>query len=602
MIQAGAGLNLSWPGASGTVALDTAALLAHADSFEITAQSTTRGIRQQLRDGGQVIGTFGLNTPSAITLSRNNQPAAETRLQATVSVELAPRRPVTADTGSPVHVSAGSADFQLTEAHGAVQLTVQTQPKSYRTALALSNALLTVEGPNVVVFQCGLSADGESAGGQFFCTFTLRGTLPILADPYTANFEPKPTPGINAQVVTGASWAGNEEPAVFIELNNLDNRAQALLSSMPQPLEDGLDFPATTVPAARWRAVSAGSRHRTGCWTSLPIRGSSVAFGSRGDMSRYAIENGKLQWYGHSDTLVFSVPSIQWEPVADSSGLMLSVDDGGPSAFAVDTVKLVPVAPLEAAQGLVDAYRAGGFWQAAVSLPFGIRAVITSGDPNPAVPLPQFPPKITLEAPAIAEFQSAPRLRFESTTNFGMPGHATQTDNVFRPGLNTNVLAFSAQGGVADVVGTMFNQSFQFNVPLHLYDWSGFGASAFSHWINVNQTPPSVSQVRFDVLNGRTSHEVIQVSAILWPCQAFLVRTITMERQNNASVVRHDSGWIASSDGRFTYAAVPIARSIAAWSAGTPTFARSAILHAWSPSARLSSSKYSSMPTWKWKG
>ncbi len=133
-----------------------------------------------------------------------------------------------------------------------------------------------------------------------------------------------------------------------------------------------------------------------------------------------------------------------------------------------------------------------------------------------------------------------------------MPGSAQQTDNVFRAGLNTNVLAFSAQGG-ADVVGTMFNQSFQFNVPLQLYDWSGFGASAFSHWINADQTPPSVSQVRFDVLNGRTSHEVIQVSAILWPCQAFLVRTITMERLNNAAVVRHDSGWIASSEGRFTY-------------------------------------------------
>jgi hypothetical protein len=43
----------------------------------------------------------------------------------------------------------------------------------------------------------------------------------------------------------------------------------------------------------------------------------------------------------------------------------------------------------------------------------------------------------------------------------------------------------------------------------------------------------------------------VQVAAILWPCNAVLVRTITLERQNNASVVRHDSGWVASSDGLF---------------------------------------------------
>ena len=117
------------------------------------------------------------------------------------------------------------------------------------------------------------------------------------------------------------------------------------------------------------------------------------------------------------------------------------------------------------------------------------------------------------------------------------------------------MLDFPSAGG-APVVSTMFRNTFtfqSFTVPLHRYDWSGFGASAFSHWINPDQIPPSVCQVRFDVINGRTAHEVVQVSAILWPCQAFLVRTITLERQNNAAVIRHDSGWIASSDGRFGY-------------------------------------------------
>ena len=549
VVQAAAGLTLSWRGGSGPLTLDTATLIAHADSFAITAQSATRGIRQQVRENGQVIGDIVIDTSFPIAIAHNEQPAPESRFQARASVELSVRRPLTAD-GLPIRVSSPESNFMLSESNGAVRLRLVLRPTPYGTALAISNALLTVEGPSSAGFECGLNADGEVAGGQFFCRFSLKGTLPILPDPYAANFEPKLRPGIDTQIVAGATWAAGEEPAVRIDFRQPGDVAPAWLNSMPQPLNDVLDFNGTHT--ARREVASSLGRESVSHWlldVSTNAGQFGVAFGGHRDNPQAAIDQGILHWYG-LDTLIFSAPAIQWEPVADSTGTLLSVDDGGPSAFAVDTVRLVPVAPLQAAQELIEAYRAGGFAKAAITLPFGIRALVTSGDPNQAAPFPLFPPRITLDQPGIAEFQSAPRLQFQSTSDTGMPGRANQTNNVFRPGASTNVLDYAA-GGAVTTVGQMFNGRFASSVPLHRYDWSGFGASAFSHWVNPALKPPDVCQVHFDVLNGRTSHEVVQVAAILWPCNAVLVRTITLERQNNASVIRRDSGWIASSDGRF---------------------------------------------------
>ena len=50
---------------------------------------------------------------------------------------------------------------------------------------------------------------------------------------------------------------------------------------------------------------------------------------------------------------------------------------------------------------------------------------------------------------------------------------------------------------------------------------------------------------------GRTSDEVVRVKSILWPCQAPLVREITIERKPNGAVIRADSGWVAIGPGLF---------------------------------------------------
>jgi hypothetical protein len=90
-------------------------------------------------------------------------------------------------------------------------------------------------------------------------------------------------------------------------------------------------------------------------------------------------------------------------------------------------------------------------------------------------------------------------------------------------------------------------------VPLVRLDVSGYGESVFSDWRNPYNDPVAVAQARFDVLIGRTSYEVIQIRSWLFPYAVEVVRTFTMQRQNNAAVIRTDSGWVAVTDGEYAF-------------------------------------------------
>ncbi|HTR73418.1 MAG TPA: hypothetical protein VMG80_07460, partial [Solirubrobacteraceae bacterium] len=90
-------------------------------------------------------------------------------------------------------------------------------------------------------------------------------------------------------------------------------------------------------------------------------------------------------------------------------------------------------------------------------------------------------------------------------------------------------------------------------VPVTRLDLSGYGESLFSDWRNPYLDAVAVSQARFDVLIGRTSHEVVQVRTKLFFYGVDLVRTLTMERKNTGVVIRRDSGWKAVGDGAFTF-------------------------------------------------
>ena len=74
----------------------------------------------------------------------------------------------------------------------------------------------------------------------------------------------------------------------------------------------------------------------------------------------------------------------------------------------------------------------------------------------------------------------------------------------------------------------------------------------YSSWANPNALS-TTSQVRFDVVVGRTAYEVVQVASVLYPWAVRVVRTITLERRKEGAVFRFDSGWVAKSPGLYDY-------------------------------------------------
>ena len=88
-------------------------------------------------------------------------------------------------------------------------------------------------------------------------------------------------------------------------------------------------------------------------------------------------------------------------------------------------------------------------------------------------------------------------------------------------------------------------------MPISQVDFSGYGATTFSRWYDATNPTVGITQVCFDGFNGRTSYYRVQMTSVLWPCLATVVRTITVERYGNGQPIRWDSGWIPTSDGRF---------------------------------------------------
>lgn len=90
-------------------------------------------------------------------------------------------------------------------------------------------------------------------------------------------------------------------------------------------------------------------------------------------------------------------------------------------------------------------------------------------------------------------------------------------------------------------------------VPLTHIDFSGYGASTFSNWLAPLSKFATIAQVKFDVMRGRLSHEIVQAVSMVYPWGICMVRTVTFFRRNNAIIYREDSGWQAKSDGIFDF-------------------------------------------------
>ncbi|MDR4498703.1 MAG: hypothetical protein MRK02_12415 [Candidatus Scalindua sp.] len=274
---------------------------------------------------------------------------------------------------------------------------------------------------------------------------------------------------------------------------------------------------------------------------------------------------------------VITLPPVQWEAVKTIQNPDVqpypfpspahSLDTGDPAVLSqVPSYHLIPVTPQAAIQNLITSFREVNFQEnqrstALINLPFGMKSLIR---------LEQFFTMGTWSRNAKIEYNqphfkkdeltggtqislSAISLDTTSSETPGFTGATIQTRNLVDK--NNDVLGLSVLGFAVD---TVFNNEFKIGgnnprVPLKRIDISGYGASTFSNWRNPDAQIAATSQAQFDVIVGRTSHEVVQVRSILYCCGASLVRTITIQRTAGGGITRHDSGWVAEGPGLFDF-------------------------------------------------
>jgi hypothetical protein len=268
---------------------------------------------------------------------------------------------------------------------------------------------------------------------------------------------------------------------------------------------------------------------------------------------------------------MYALPQISWEPVINISeitnpakdpwpGILFFLNDGIPAQIANTGNEPVNLAPIPLSKKLTEWYDSKPNFMAwsYFTLPYGMLAVAMyykqpDGN-NPAFEL--------IEKKFKGDLHTGLQLKtvgLDDTkkNNKKFFGSAHQLDNVYN-------LFFPATGARSILSGTVtyifnreFGEEFGFNlnkyVPLERYDFNGYGANVFSHWINEKAAIARTSQAMFDVWRGRTAHEVIQVKSVLYPWAIRVVRTITIYRASTGFEWRIDSGWKAESDGIYDF-------------------------------------------------
>ena len=282
-------------------------------------------------------------------------------------------------------------------------------------------------------------------------------------------------------------------------------------------------------------------------------------------------------------TRLFMLPQVAWEPVINMTppGTNKPGDppilfnyypnDGGPTRLLNNHQDRIAISPKPLVNFILDKYdKKQTPVSALFTLPFGLRAKAELSHTNPEETIkpklddirPNFPNNmkggIQIRATAGNYGKKFP---LESTKD-DLPmfaGFTVQLSNIL--GANGSPSGASTLG---DSVTRIFNGEFfvdelnptvlrERGVPVSKIDFTGYGASTFSNWLSPSAAIAQTSQARFDVMLGRTGHEVIQVKSIVYPWGIRVVRTITLFRTSSGFVFRTDSGWQPESDGIFDF-------------------------------------------------
>jgi len=287
-----------------------------------------------------------------------------------------------------------------------------------------------------------------------------------------------------------------------------------------------------------------------------------------------------------------TLPQISWEPVWNiplkvegkvplddtvtvTPGLLVYENDGIPTRIFSESPYPVPITPLSVTRHFVKEYNDEVVPRQLLSvftLPF---AMIAKADFNRTVdgdPLDST--RISFNRPHFNELRGGLQIKSLAPKASSLKrrpefkGWTLQLDETMSGVLFgapvTGVIKWSLFGApltgstLGKTVKKIFNRQFpEFGdkpkVPLERIEFSGYGASIFSNWLDAGAAIAEVSQAQFDVLMGRTAHQVVQVRSIMYPWGVHVVRTITLMRSNNGYVFRSDSGWEAESDGFFDF-------------------------------------------------
>lgn len=274
-----------------------------------------------------------------------------------------------------------------------------------------------------------------------------------------------------------------------------------------------------------------------------------------------------------------TLPQISWEPISNiplaiegppdpndlitvTPGLLVYDNDGIATRIFSESPYLVPVTPRSVTRHFVKEFNDSAVpreLHSVFTLPF---ALIAQADFERDLSLaPDRNTRLSFNQPQFPEVRGGLQIKTLAPTAVvtdekpSFEGWTFQLDDNIKWFLFGIPIPGSTLGLT---VKTIFNQMFQPGgvapkVPLEHIEFSGYGATIFSNWLNAGATVADVSQAKFDVLVGRTAHEVIQVRSIMYMKTGCVrvVRTITLMRSPNGYVFRSDSGWKAESDAFF---------------------------------------------------
>jgi len=470
--------------------------------------------------------------------------------------------------------------------------------------LALENALLGVDAPAVLVLAGtveGLNLQNCAVG----LYFDLRWLLPTLPDPYAANFDltfiPQQgdQPGL-ATLLAIVTWSGgNTKPVLAFQLLPLPQGT----SVAGTPFPSSVAVPGDIIAAA---AVNPGANPALlDLSTRVDLFGVALSpavgrLAGQTDLKQVVPDSASpapgLALTGMSLALngalvaTFALPQVSWEPMEstapDQPGPIFCEPASDGNALLIsapNAQQLVPFSPGPVLLNNIDNVSVGLPFVATFSLPFGLNAMIIQSNravlgkrggvqslflteggqfrinaptfPESFVPNPNPPPpklRGALQLTVMPEHPYRPDAAF--------PGF-TEVDAVHGPfigsapaGYGYTVIGPTSTSGV----GQIFEGDFGVDarppsVPVRRIDFSGYGASIFSEWSKPEQIPPAIIKVQFDTTIGRTAYEVIQAENVIYPYCVYVVRTVTMQRQNAGWVKRTDTGWQAASPGLFHF-------------------------------------------------